>query len=75
MDNKALKTLLKTLRESGVTQYTTPELSLTIELPSLSQAPSVQEVAQQILDGTNDDLTGDSLLFYSAPQEMPKADQ
>lgn len=61
MELKDLKALLKVLKANGVTQYASPELSLTLteqpaelSLPEGSNLPEEQE------------LTEEELLFYSA---------
>jgi hypothetical protein len=67
VDNKSLKQLLRTLRDHGVTEYTTPELALKLEpgIPTeQSVGPSPQAIAEAILgDG---DPSAEQLMNYSS---------
>ena len=83
MDSKALKSLLKTLRDNGVSHYSTPELSLTLvpealltKKPSSIQAEQNEVVSDNPFASFPDGmLTPEQLMFYSAggdPSEDPE---
>jgi hypothetical protein len=60
VETKALKQLLKTLRENGVTRYKTPELELDLEpLQAESVGPSSSALPE------DRELTPEEIAFYS----------
>jgi hypothetical protein len=84
MDQKQLKSLLKTLRENGVVEYNTPELTLKLDtqflinkdkpqsLPIASEEAPVDNTWSNFPAG---ELSPDQLAFYSAggdPSEDPE---
>jgi hypothetical protein len=74
MEIKELKALLKLLREQGVQQYVTPELSLVIDLQEI--VGKRQQHLAKIEDIEDDPISeeeAERLLFYSAtPPPVPE---
>jgi hypothetical protein len=82
MDHKTLKSLLKILREAGVAQYTTPELSLTIAPDFLGDThkaihkyPYPAEEAKDPYANFPDKILSPEELMYYSSGGLPPEDE
>jgi hypothetical protein len=81
MDLKHLKALLKVLRENGVTDYTSPDLSLKVSHDYLISKDKAQTLQTEVPSDNpyanfpDGELTPEQLMFYSAggkPEDDPQ---
>lgn len=81
MDQKQLKSLLKVLRDNGVSTYKTPELELVLVPEALlASSPARQQAQQEVVSDNpyvnfpDGELTPEELAYYSSgglPENSP----